>query len=145
MINLAFVCMGNTCRSPIAECVTKDLLKQKKITDIKVSSFGLVAKNGEPINPLAYQVLKNYKIRHKTHKAKKLTDNLAKKQDYIFVMTDQLKNILKKYPNVYTIKEFVDGMDIPDPYGLGYDEYEAVFKIIYTSCKKILEKLEMEK
>lgn len=141
MINLAFVCMGNTCRSPMAECIFKHLLKENNINHIKVNSYGLVAQNGEPINPLAFQVLKDYKIKYKTHKAKKLTDKLAKKQDYIFVMTYQMKNILKKYPNVFTIKEFVSGIEIPDPYGLGYTEYEAVFKVLYTSCKKILSKL----
>lgn len=125
----------------MAECIFKHLLKQYNINSIKVSSYGLTAINGDPINPLAKQVLTNYKIRYKSHKAKKLTDKLAKKQDYILVMTDHQKNILKKYQNTFTIKEFINGIEVPDPFGYGYEEYEAVFKILYTSCKKILSKL----
>ena len=56
-------------------------------------------------------------------------------------MTNEQKNILKRYENVLTIAEFVDGIDIPDPYGLGYKEYEAIFKLLYASLKKIYSKL----
>ena len=47
---LIFVCTGNTCRSPMAEAIYKNLDKE---TDIKVFSRGLVVLFGEPINPKA--------------------------------------------------------------------------------------------
>lgn len=128
----------------MAECVLKSLCKNDNISDLKISSYGLTALNGQEINPLAKQVLKDNKIRYSSHKAKKLTDKILKNQDIVFVMTDDIKRILKKYGNVLTIKEFVDGVDIPDPYGLGYKEYEAVFKLIYQSCKIILKKLSFQ-
>ena len=141
MKKIAFVCMGNTCRSPMAEFILKSLCKDNQITGLKISSYGLSAQNGQEINPLAKQVLLDNHIRYKSHKAKKLTDKIMKSQDIVFVMTEGIKRILKKYSNVYTIKEFVDGVDIPDPYGLGYAEYEAVFKLLYQSCKLMLKKL----
>ena len=61
--------------------------------------------------------------------------------DTIFVMTKEQKNILKHYENVFSIAEMVDGIDVPDPYGLGYNEYEAVFKLLYVSMKKLYSKL----
>lgn len=144
MKNIAFVCMGNTCRSPMAECIFKHICHEKKDINYKVASFGLSAENGQNINPLAKQVLKNHKIRYSFHKAKKLTDKMMKKQDYVFVMTPDIKRILKKYDNVYLISEFVDGIDIPDPFGLGEVEYEAVFNLLYLSVQKIYQKLKLE-
>ena len=141
MKKISFVCTGNTCRSAMAECIFKHLCKQNDNNNFTISSYGISAKNGEEINPLAKQVLSDYKIRYKSHKAKKLTDKIIKKQDIIFVMTNEQKNILKRYENVLTIAEFVDGIDIPDPYGLGYKEYEAIFKLLYASLKKIYSKL----
>lgn len=141
MINISFVCTGNTCRSPMAECIFKHLCYINNIKDIKVSSFGLTAKNGENINILAKSMLAKYKIRYKTHKAKKLTDKLIKKQDYIFTMTEEQKRVLKKYPNVHCIAEINGGVEIPDPYGLGEVEYDAVFKLIYASMKKLFDEL----
>ncbi len=133
--------MGNTCRSPMAECIFKHICKENADKDFKVSSYGLSAEKGTDISPLSKQVLKEYKIRYTSHKAKKLTDKIMKKQDYVFVMTPDMKRILKKYSNVYLISEFVDGIDIPDPYGLGMEEYESVFKLLYSSVKIIYKKL----
>lgn len=139
MKNIAFVCTGNTCRSPMAECIFKHMCYENNIKDIKVSSFGLTAKNGENINTLAKKMLAKYKIRYKSHKAKKLTDKLLKKQDYVFVMTNEQKRVLKKYQNVYSLAEINGGMEIPDPYGLGEVEYEVVFKVLYASMKKLFD------
>lgn len=141
MMNIAFVCTGNTCRSPMAQCIFKHICYVNNIKDVKISSFGLTAKNGEDINPLAKSMLTKYKIRYKSHKAKKLTDNLLKKQNYVFVMTNEQKRILKKYPNVYSLAEVNGGVEIPDPYGLGEVEYDAVFKLIYATMKKLFDLL----
>lgn len=143
MKKIAFICMGNTCRSPMAECVFKHICKINNDASFKVSSYGLTAVNGENINEKAKKILKKYKIKYTSHKAKKLTDTILKKYDYAFAVTDDIKNILKKYDNTYSIKNFIDGIDIPDPYGLGESEYEVVFKLIYASCKKIYEKLKV--
>ena len=141
MKKICFVCTGNTCRSAMAECIFKHICKQNQNNNFAISSYGLSAKNGEEINPIAKQVLTDYKIRYKSHKAKKLTDKLIKKHDMVLVMTNEQKNILKRYDNVFTIAEMVDGIDIPDPYGLGYTEYEAIFKLLYASLRKLYAKL----
>lgn len=125
----------------MAECIFKHICYENNDKNFKVTSYGLSAENGQSINPLAKQALKRNKIRYSSHKAKKLTDKIMKKQNYVFVMTPDIKRILKKYDNVYLISQVADGIDIPDPYGLGEYEYEAIFKLLYSSIKVIYKKL----
>lgn len=125
----------------MAECIFKHICRENDDKSFKVTSYGLCAENGQNINPLAKDTLKKYKIRYSSHKAKKLTDKIMKKQNYVFVMTPEIKRILKKYDNVFLISQVADGIDIPDPYGLGEVEYEAVFKLLYSSLKVIYRKL----
>lgn len=127
----------------MAECIFKHICKENMDSGFKVNSYGLSAENGQPINTFAKQTLKKNQIRYTSHKAKKLTDKIMKKQHFVFVMTPDIKRILKKYNNVYLISEFVDGVDIPDPYGLGEAEYEAVFKLLQESVKIIYNKLKL--
>ena len=49
MISVAFVCLGNICRSPMAEGIMRQRLQERNITDIKVYSRGTGKWNlGEP-------------------------------------------------------------------------------------------------
>ena len=49
MVDVAFVCLGNICRSPMAETIMRQRLKDRNIHDIKVHSRGTGSWNlGEP-------------------------------------------------------------------------------------------------
>ena len=49
MIHVAFVCLGNICRSPMAEAIMRQRLQERGISDIKVHSRGTGRWNlGEP-------------------------------------------------------------------------------------------------
>ena len=57
MIEICFVCTGNTCRSPMAERIARKMAKAKKMKDIKFSSAGIFAK-GDNISEKAVLTLK---------------------------------------------------------------------------------------
>lgn len=150
MIKITFVCTGNTCRSPMAESIFKNFVK-KNGADCKVASKGLrVDINNLEVSDNTRKILKQHNITPVSHKASKLTTKTLKENDYIVCMTESHKQALLEDLNrcknkedkelaekVFSIKELVNGVDIPDPYGYGEAEYEAVFKVLFVSLERL--------
>ena len=116
---MIFVCTGNTCRSPMAEAIFKNL---EKVSDMKVISRGLVVLFSEPINPKAEIVLKKHDLELINHTSKGLKSSDIDENTIVLTMTaSKKKKMLELYPNapaVFTIKEFAGEIgDVVDPYG----------------------------
>ncbi len=160
-MNILFVCTGNTCRSPMAEGIFKDMLKKNNITNINVSSAGISVFPGEHANEKAIAALKEKGINIEEHRAKQLADEINK-ADLILTMTLGHKKVIGDYfknktgqPSLrlFTLKEFaakisgekLTDSDINDPYGLSYKMYVKSRDEIEKELNKILfniEKLE---
>lgn len=140
---LIFVCTGNTCRSPMAEAIFRNLYQED---DIKVYSRGLVVLFGEPINPKAEVVLKKHDLELSNHISKGLKESEIDENTLLLTMTeDQKRKIQQDYPNaknVYSIKEYAGEMgDVVDPYGGTLLEYEECFGELARLVKKTVYKL----
>lgn len=130
MINILFVCTGNTCRSPMAEA----LLKSKNNDKFAVKSAGVFAQNGAKASKYASEVLAEKGIIH-DHKSTTLTSELVDWATYILTMTNGHKAlVISQYPNssekTYTLKEFVNGKngDISDPFGGSKEIYQMTLQ-----------------
>ena len=141
-LKIVFVCIGNTCRSPIAEFVAKKALKDKGIKNVCVLSRGVFVTE-KSINPLSKQILDSKKLNIGNFRPKKLTKATAKNCDALIAMTDEIKNLLieKGYDRVYSTDELV-GYDIPDPYGKGFDDYIECEDTIEAFVVEIVEMIE---
>lgn len=140
---LVFVCTGNTCRSPMAEAIYKNLNQEG---DIKTYSRGLVVLFGEPINPKAETILKNHSLDHNSHVSKGLKETDIDENSLILTMTaDHKRMIIERYPNVkavYTIKEYAgENGDVIDPYGGTLIDYEECYVELARLVKKTIYKL----
>ncbi|MDF2511470.1 MAG: hypothetical protein K0S04_1336 [Herbinix sp.] len=140
---LIFVCTGNTCRSPMAEAIYKNL---EKVSDMKVCSRGLVVLFAEPLNPKAEIVLKKHDLELNNHMAKGLKATDLEENTIILTMTaSQKKKVQELYPevkNVYTIKEFAGEIgDVVDPYGGTLMDYEECYIELGRLVKKTVYKL----
>lgn len=141
MIKIMFVCTGNTCRSPMAEYLLKDLIKKADVKDVKVTSAGLCADENDKINPEAVRALKKYSIIVRRFKPKKADAELCGKQNAVICMTEKHKSYFVGFKNVYTLDELTGCGEIPDPYGLGTAAYEACAEKLASACEKIFELL----
>ena len=140
---LIFVCTGNTCRSPMAEAIYKNL---EKVSEMKVISRGLVVLFSEPINPKAEIVLKKHDLELNNHVAKGLKASDIDEKTIILTMTViQKKKIIELYPeakNVFSIKEYAGEIgDVVDPYGATLMEYEECYIELGRLVKKSVYKL----
>ncbi|HHZ02538.1 MAG TPA: low molecular weight protein arginine phosphatase [Tissierellia bacterium] len=156
-MNILFVCTGNTCRSPMAEGIFKNMLKENNIEGINVSSAGISVFPGETANEKSISALKEMGIDIRDHRARQLTDEIMN-TDLILTMTLNHKRIIEDYykhrkeklPKIYTLKEFaakISGekplkLDIDDPYGRSHHVYKKTRDEIIEDLKKILKNID---
>lgn len=131
-IKICFVCSGNTCRSPMAEALFKNFLKEKNITNAQISSKGLFAK-GAPMAHNAIKALEEFGIKQKPRKSVKLK-KCDSKTLYV-CMTDAIADELKG--NIRKISFSKLGGQIPDPYGLDLNAYIACAKQIKAELNNL--------
>lgn len=137
MVKVVFVCLGNICRSPMAEGLFRKEVAEAFLTDeIEIDSAATGTWNlGKPPHRGTREVLKKHGIDYHTMRARKVSDKDFEEADYIIGM-DQHNladlNAINNNPNVIirSLMSFVSGQenkDIPDPYYTGdFDETERM-------------------
>ncbi len=134
-----FVCVGNTCRSPMAATIMSTFLQG---TDILVQSRGMVVLFPEPYNPKAVAVASKHGMIMVSDSTKQIENEDFDNNTLVLVMNSNMKKKLyDKYDraiNVYTLSEYAGEGDIEvlDPYGKGMEEYNKCFEQLYILLEK---------
>jgi protein-tyrosine phosphatase len=147
-MRILMVCLGNICRSPLAEGILKHKLKAKNIKAF-VDSAGT---GGYHIDALPDQrsidIAIKYDIDITDQRARKIRSVDFTDFDLIFAMDtynyQDLKTITKDGEDVKVkmiLNETYPGknMSVPDPYYGGKDGFENVYKMLDMACDKIIE------
>lgn len=145
---IVFVCTGNTCRSPMAQVILRDLLADAAGT-FNVLSAGTHASTGAPAAGPAVDVLAQSRLRLDDHRSRPLSQELVTEADLLLTMTDAQKvYVIDAYPEAaaktFTLKKFV-GLpgDVHDPFGGDmnmYRETEAELRaLLQTAARRLLE------
>lgn len=138
-LSVMFVCTGNTCRSPMAEYLFKDYLREKKrVGDFTVSSAGLEAGKGDVMMPQADEALTALGIKHNAdRKARVFTVKMSLDSDLIIGMTDE-HAMRTGSDRAVSYTELI-GRPISDPYGMSTNVYIDCAKQMASGFDKILE------
>ncbi|ANF82908.1 protein tyrosine phosphatase [Acinetobacter sp. NCu2D-2] len=92
--NILVVCVGNICRSPMAEYFFKE-----SYPELNIQSAGIAAMVGHPADVKAKQCMQDYGINIDAHIAQKLNAQLIKQADLILVMSkNQQQHIEQQWP-----------------------------------------------
>lgn len=141
--HLIFVCMDNSCRSPVAEAIMKSI---NRMPNLKISSKGIIVLFPEPYNPKARAILLSNDIIMENGTSEVLVAEDFTEDTLILTMDRNEKNKIyaefSNAMNVYTIMEFAGGSgDIFDPYGGDTDVYALFFEAIKTWVTQVEDKL----
>ena len=146
MIKILFVCLGNICRSPMAEFVFKDMVNKKGLSnEFYIESAATSGYTiGEGIYYGTRDILKEQGIPFKERKARQMTKEDYKKFDYILGMENKnIINILRivgedKENKVHRLLDFSDSpRDISDPWYTG--DFDITYYDVEDGCSKFLE------
>lgn len=137
-MKIIFVCSGNTCRSPMAECAFEELLREEGVTGVEVESRGVVANVGAGISENAKKALESAGIPIKEHIATQITIDDIQNSDLVICMTERHKMRLGSLPKVFTLHQMTGCGDIKDPYGGDETVYKECLAEILSALKKLL-------
>lgn len=151
MIQVLFVCLGNICRSPMAEGVFRNLLKQENLSS-KVSVDSAATSSwhiGSPPHKGTLAILKKYNMSADGLVGRQLTKDDFEKFDYIIGMDESnVMNIFDitgkpHHPNIIRLLDITEHKkDVPDPYYTG--DFEETYQLISDGCRALLEKIRNE-
>lgn len=146
MTKILFICLGNICRSPMAEYVFKDMIDKKGIKDQFIINSAATSSE-ETGNGMHYgtkRKLEEVGIKYGKHTARKITAEDYKNYDYLIGMEDaNIRNILRiveedKENKVYRLLDFSNNpRDIADPWYTG--NFDKTYEDILEGCQALLE------
>jgi protein-tyrosine phosphatase len=140
---ILFVCTGNTCRSPMAEAIARDLLAKELpagAVPVRVISAGVNASEGMPMTPEAAEALRAMGVDPGAHRSRELTPELVRRADAVYAMTrSHARAAERAAPG--TKVQLLDpaGTDVPDPIGAPPEVYLSTAKALRAMIRARLE------
>lgn len=132
---IAFVCTGNTCRSPMAEAIFNKLAEEKML-DVTAESFGIATAAGLGVSQNSKDVCNEIGIDLSHVTSISVNDVNLKKFKKFYCMSQSHILVLKEYYNIPDEKLAV--MGVSDPYGGDAEMYRNCRNQIYNSVKEII-------
>ncbi|VTS12274.1 low molecular weight protein-tyrosine-phosphatase [Streptococcus pseudoporcinus] len=144
MKKVCFVCLGNICRSTMAEFVMKSLIEDDEIV---VESRGTSNwEQGNPIHPGTQNILRNYAIPYNSNKkSQQVTKEDLATFDYIIGMDrNNVADLQELSAGQWDDKVFLFNYDgVPDPWYTG--DFEETYRLVLKGCQEWLDTINYNK
>lgn len=143
-----FVCLGNICRSPIAQGVFENVLRREGLDDrVVVDSAGTGGWHvGSPPDERAVESAARRGLHIDGQRARTLTPEDCDRFDYVLTMDEQnYRNVSAICPNNARILPFLDfdpegpEREVPDPYFGEADGFERVIDLVERASEGLVE------
>lgn len=143
------VCLGNICRSPLAEGILKSKLDKNSFFVDSAGTGGW--HSGEHPDKRSVKIAKKYGIDISDQRARQFSVRDFDEFDYIYVMdSSNYKNVMALAPNheaknkvkmIMNEHSVDENTDVPDPYYGGENGFEDVYQMLDKACTAIKSKL----
>ena len=140
--SILFVCLGNICRSPLAEGIAQKLSQELEL-DLRIDSAGTGDWHiGQNPCPNSIKVAKQNHIDISQFQGSQVNKDDFKTYDLIVGLDESNISNLKKLgcTNLIKLGDYgFKGEDVPDPYFFdGFEGFDKVFSMIETAVKNLL-------
>ncbi|GAV20221.1 protein-tyrosine phosphatase [Mariprofundus micogutta] len=149
-IRLLFVCLGNICRSPLAEVVVKSVATERGLNHYHIESAGTGDWHvGGPADPRSAAKAKEKGLDLSKHRAQQITTQNCHNWDWLIAMDAENRASLLRMgvpeSRILMMRQFENSAqipDVPDPYYGGAHGFEDAYQMLVANAESLLDHLE---
>ena len=149
-LRVVFVCLGNICRSPMAERVAERAAADAGVTGVEFSSAGTISEEyDDPMDYRAAAVLEKHGYRHADHRARRITEANLESADLVIAMEDRhVSSVLALATDPAKVSLLTDfdpaaepGSGVPDPFFGAETGFSETLTAIEAAMPGLLERI----
>jgi protein-tyrosine phosphatase len=151
MVRVLFVCMGNICRSPLAQGVFENLVRREGLEgEIFVDSAGTLSYHvGRAPDPRAQESARRRGLDLDSQRARRIQPEDCEEFDYVLTMDEENYQAVEALcrGGGAEVRPFLDfaaarvGTEVPDPFYGGPEGFEHVVDLVEEASEGLLEEI----